>query len=242
MADSPIRLQLGDRVLDAVLGKRGGARWAIGRADGPRSSTWRLWGNKKGDIYLSARSLGSTVKTSLHADGKCQSGLTQPFFERLRTMGRAPMSRHLDLWRIPESGLTKAIQIAVPHSELSEFASKEDPQTAWLPPPGPSQASVVTLFVGPKEEEHTSWPGEAHGSALVAVAIAGRRLAWLVVKNHYIGPDMATELDRYRRQVEGMHRPVGPSGTRAIVFGSRPNGERFYVEFGWDGTREHNAA
>ena len=54
-------------------------RWAIGAPDGPRSSAWRLWGNKKGDIYVAVRSLGGIIKASFHRDGRCQVGFTDSY-------------------------------------------------------------------------------------------------------------------------------------------------------------------
>ena len=45
------------------LGKSDGVRWAVGEQNGRRSSTYRFWGNKKGDFYLAARSIGGSLKS-----------------------------------------------------------------------------------------------------------------------------------------------------------------------------------
>jgi len=75
-------------------------RWAIGSADGPRSSLWRMWGNKKGDIYVAVRSLGAITKASFHRDGSCQVGFTEPYAATAsRRFGVT--SRHWDRWQLP---------------------------------------------------------------------------------------------------------------------------------------------
>ena len=45
------RSQLDLEEVDAI-------RFALGSVGGARSSTWRVWGNKKGDFYLATRTLG----------------------------------------------------------------------------------------------------------------------------------------------------------------------------------------
>ena len=49
------------KVVDAI-------RIAIGTLAGAKSSAWRFWGNKKGDVYASARSMGNIFKISLHRE------------------------------------------------------------------------------------------------------------------------------------------------------------------------------
>jgi hypothetical protein len=56
MAEKKV-LKVDNLTLEAERAQRG-LRWAVGAPDAPRSATWRLWGNKKGDIYLAVRSKG----------------------------------------------------------------------------------------------------------------------------------------------------------------------------------------
>lgn len=79
-----------------------------GSPTGPRSSTWRFWGNKKGDFYVSVRPLGGIVKTSFHRDGRCHTGLTGTYAE---SIGRAA-ERHWDRWDLPADAATRALEIA----------------------------------------------------------------------------------------------------------------------------------
>jgi hypothetical protein len=43
-------------------------RFAVGKPEGPRSTVWRLWTHKN-EVYISAWSLASDVKISLHSSG-----------------------------------------------------------------------------------------------------------------------------------------------------------------------------
>jgi hypothetical protein len=56
-------------------------RFAVGTADGPRSSrTWRLWVPKgKSDVYVSSRRIANSVKVSLHEPGPSRFALTSEF-------------------------------------------------------------------------------------------------------------------------------------------------------------------
>jgi hypothetical protein len=91
------------RVVDAV-------RIAVGTIEGKKSSQWRFWGNKKGDIYASARSIGNIFKISLHRDGKCFAGFTSEFKEK-RTGVLQNRSRHFDKWQLNLNSPVVAVQI-----------------------------------------------------------------------------------------------------------------------------------
>ncbi|VAW19370.1 hypothetical protein MNBD_BACTEROID05-358 [hydrothermal vent metagenome] len=52
-------------------------RFAVRRTDGYMSSVWKLWGTKKGDIYLSTRSMTKIEKYSFHVSGICRSAFTK---------------------------------------------------------------------------------------------------------------------------------------------------------------------
>jgi hypothetical protein len=121
-------------------------RWAIGSPDGPRSSAWRLWGEKKGDLYVAVRSLGAATKASFHRDGKCQVGFTN---EYAVTASRrfAVESRHWQRWRLPADQVVRVLQVLVPHSELRSFTDRDHRNVTWLPTPPEGSVAVVSIFL-----------------------------------------------------------------------------------------------
>jgi hypothetical protein len=89
-----------DTVVECEDAERGAIRWAVGSIDGPRGATWRLWGNKKGDVYVAARSIAGQAKASFHRDRKCHLGCTGEYIERARTQFPGLTARHWDRWTI----------------------------------------------------------------------------------------------------------------------------------------------
>jgi hypothetical protein len=117
------RVQIGDHTFELENAMRGGLRWAVGTPDGPRSSIWRLWGNKKGDVYFSVRSLGGILKASFHRDRRCQVGFTSNYTETaIQRFGAR--SHHWERWVLPEAPTVRAVQIVVPANELVPFGGK----------------------------------------------------------------------------------------------------------------------
>src|SRR5688572_6774902 len=107
-----------------------GIRWAVGSSDGFRSSTWRFWGNKKGDCYMSVRVLGGTFKMSFHGDRRCHSAFTTEYVQRV-SLAR---SRFMDQWTLPDEMIVKGLQVLTPVSELRVFEEDNEKLMKWLPP------------------------------------------------------------------------------------------------------------
>jgi hypothetical protein len=117
-------VQIGAHTFELESAMRGGLRWAVSTPDGPRSSIWRLWGNKKGDVYLSVRSLGGVLKASFHRDRRCQVGFTSNYTETaIQRFGAR--SRHWERWVLPEAPTVRAVQIVVPANELVPFGAND---------------------------------------------------------------------------------------------------------------------
>jgi hypothetical protein len=174
-----MRLRRGELTIEAEPAKRRGLRWAVGSPTGPRSATWRLWGNKKGDVYLAVRCLGGIVKTSLHRDGRCHTGFTAPYEPTARVRFPALSSRHWDRWELPAEPVARAIQIVVPEAELVPFDGSEMEQTKWIPAPPVGSISVVTIFVAERGAV-PKWPAEEHGAYPIGFVSSPLRTAWAV--------------------------------------------------------------
>src|SRR5262245_31477213 len=122
-------------------------RWAIGSSDGPRSTTWVLWENKKGDIYVATRSLGGTIKASFHRDGKCHFGFTSEY-EATASRRFGVSKRLFEKWQLPDDPVVRVLQILVPHSELRAFADRHPTDdVTWLPMPSEGSMGVVSIFI-----------------------------------------------------------------------------------------------
>ncbi|SRR6266516_3172240 len=231
----PDRIRLGSSILDFQEAKRGGLRWAVGAADGKRSSTWRLWGNKKGDAYVSARSLGGVIKASFHRDGRCHIGFTSEYVETAKKRFSHFRGRLWDKWWLPEGSIVRAFQIVVPESELRSFQADDESQMKWLPTPPADFLSVVSVFIAkPPGEEH--WPGQAFGAQPVGILLTRMRIVWVVHGQNPIDDLTAKWLsDQKARAATSPHAASSQrgAGIRGMLIGSRDQ-ERFAVEIAWD--------
>lgn len=60
-------LNLGDIELPI---RQGPLRFGVIRRNGPSSNSWRVWGDSKGNFYISARDHMKESKISFHASGR----------------------------------------------------------------------------------------------------------------------------------------------------------------------------
>ncbi len=197
-----------------------GIRWAIRAEDGRRSSTQRVWANKKGDLYFAIRSLGGVVKTSIHRDGRCHTGFTADAAAR-----NAIPNRHLDRWTIPLDQVSKAIQIAVPESELDAFESDEKEPMRWLPAPPVGFVRLVAVVVVPASLVpliEMPWPGADQGTELVGLLVTPSRTGCVVTWIARIEPDAEARMQALRAEIRSAALGAGVSaapGVRATLFG-----------------------
>lgn len=221
-----------ERTSDLVELRAGeGIRWAIGSSDGLRSSTWRFWGNKKGDFYLSVRSLGGTFKTSLHRDRRCQTGFTKEYATRTAL----ERGRHFDRWELPDELLTTAFQVVTPARELSRFRASDKQPMKWLPIAPPGSASIVTVFVAtPKylSEKGEPYPGARKGAELVGLAATRNRSVFLVHSQQLFQENLALDIEQYRRRLADSMAANGTaeSESRAVLFCGDGAETRYVVE------------
>jgi len=208
-----------------------GIRWTVGSKDGPRGSTWRFWGNKKGDFYVAVRNLGGLIKTSLHKDGWCQTGVSEEYHNK--SLHKTP--RKLDRWKLPDALIVNALEIAIPAEELDVFDSKEAEPMAWLPAPKPQFLSVVTIVVCHPDAEFENgerWPGESLGTNPLGIISTPSRVALAVQGQYTMNAETRQQIEKYRWQLRA-HAPAdfapGP-GIRATLIGNHSNGVRFLAE------------
>jgi hypothetical protein len=229
-------LHIGNRLLQFQDASRNGVRWIVGSAGGARSNTWRLWGNKKGDLYLAVRSLGGIVKASFHRDRRCQVGFTTEYQETARTRFGATQ-RHWDTWSLPSEPWVRVAQIVIPGSDLASFSGSESPETTWLPPPASESASLVSIFVA-EPPAIESWPDLFEGVTPLALFTYATRTAWAV------STTISLDTETVRRMNDGRERanqlpgaadaPRIPS-TRAVLWGSSSGAphDLYFYELAW---------
>lgn len=209
-------------------------RWAVGAVDGLRSSTWRLWGNKKGDIYVSTRTMGEIIKASLHRDRNCHVGFTTAYADTARKRFSHVGLRHWHKWTLQDGPLVRAMQIVVPVSELRVFQSNEL-KVYWLPMPASGSVAVVTIYIA--KYGAVKWPETLKAFRPLGVIITETHIALVVYSSNLIDAKQNSFIEKQRAIIksksagfEGADKP----GVRTIIFGDTDPYSKFFLELALD--------
>ncbi len=108
-------------------------RFGVGDPNGWRSSEWVVvWHDRVSDVYLATRTLGGTMKASIHESGRCH--VRAPDHAKWRSPGTAP--RFVDEWFIdPKAAFSHPFGVIIPEPELrrGDWRKHKDKGTVWLP-------------------------------------------------------------------------------------------------------------
>jgi hypothetical protein len=107
-------------------------RFGVRNTTGARSSEWAvLWKPNASDVYLATRTLGGSMKASLHASGRCHVRAPDP----LKWRGTGEPPRFLDTWQIDVASTYQfPFSVVIPEQELrsGDWAMHRDKGTVWL--------------------------------------------------------------------------------------------------------------
>ncbi len=224
-------IPIADKLLQIEQISGTGIRWAVGQPNGPRGSTWRLWGNKKGDVYLAARNLGGQIKVSFHRDRRCHVGFTSEYAETAKSrFGFA--SRHWHRWVLPDGPTARAMQIVLPHSELRHFPSVESNEMKWLPAPSLDHVLVVTIFIAEPGAVET-WPAAEQGALPLAFFKSSNRIAWVVFRENKIDCESKKYIKGARLKMQEL--PIDQEvqkdrSLRGVILGNKGENDNFFLE------------
>ena len=215
------------------LHPRDAIRWAVGSPNGRRSSTWRLWGDKKGDVYVAMRSLANRLKVSIHRDRRCQVGFTSEFAKEAVERFGAP-SRHWERWKLPDGPVIRALQIIIPDSDLEVFDADEKHPMHWIPAPGTGRAQVFSVFVAEPRDAY-SWKSPEADGQLLGTMIGPTRSTWLVHVNQILEAESLQMIEHGRSQGYAMAAAQVPedptAGLRMTLWGhTEAKSDVFFVE------------
>ena len=140
-------------------------RFAVGNPTGARSRTWRLWvPKKKSDLYISSRTLGSSVKVSLHEPGPARFALTSEWVRRTGFKAPEAKDRRLAVeWdrprQRPPRQVARPFSIIVPYDEVLGRGSPEKAKVEWVSPPPEGNCILFDVIYVPATINVTSHPG-----------------------------------------------------------------------------------
>jgi hypothetical protein len=119
-------------------------RFGVRNSAGARSSEWVVtWHTNTSDVYLATRSLGGSLKASLHESGRCHVRAPDPRF----WLGTSSAPLFYDKWQIDVGSNSQfPFAVVIPESELrlGEWAKYRDKDTLWINAP---QGTVIRVGV-----------------------------------------------------------------------------------------------
>jgi hypothetical protein len=188
-----------------------------------------MWKTNTSDVYLVTRTLGKSMKVSLHASGQCHVRSPDP--KGWTGTGEPP--RFLDTWNIDATSRYQfPFSVVIPEQELrhGEWFQHRDRGTIWLDA-SKGQGIEVALFLIRASGDQSSgltaagWPI----SVVDAELPDGRRL--LVVAGHITVPaDKLAELETLKIGVRA-HSPEPMRNPRMVLLaGPDAQGTRKFVE------------
>jgi len=213
------------KVVDAI-------RIAIGTLAGAKSSAWRFWGNKKGDVYASARSMGNIFKISLHRDGKCFAGFTSEYKSN-HPDSLQDRPRHFDKWELDINSPEVAMQVLFPESELRLYPPKKFDKVTWLAPPNENHMFVITIHILPLSIKEASFNLD---NKMFPIASFNTPVRNVLIVGHYQELDLATStwIEEQKKSLADKCNVSQTAGYRAIGGGyDVGKNRRWFLDMAW---------
>ncbi len=185
---------------------------------------------RKSDVYISGRTLGDSVKVSLHEPGPSRFALTTEWVRR--TSFRAPEGidrRHAVEWNRPRAcpprQVARPFSIIVPYDEVLDRENPEKGQVVWVPPPPEGTCIHFDVVYIPAAAVVTGHPGaRSMGTELIGeVRLENEErvfVTWLVRPMEEVTRHHVTKL-RAARILDRDGKPVEKVGI--LAFGTEPN-------------------
>ncbi|MDB5609169.1 MAG: hypothetical protein JWP25_6069 [Bradyrhizobium sp.] len=122
-----------DKPLTTFVAKNAPVRFAVGNPDGLTSHSWRVWSEKRSELYLSCRDAFKDTKVSLHASGKWRMGYTQEAVRSNPKLVEGDRNRAWELWEKPPPVMPNVVVAFSIYFLASEFILTKElrPAKAW---------------------------------------------------------------------------------------------------------------
>ena len=201
-----------------------------------RAATWKLWtetANGKSDVYLACRSLGGSLKASLHQSGNWHIAYSQRTFKE-KVQGAIPKftDRFVEKWPRPSDispGVTLAFRIVTPWSAVTNVTEGSNTTgVIWIPNAPESKATEIDILLVKPTTSVAGWPGKQSmstsliGSILLESGETVWAVYWVVAM-----PDLTTVAKGTGSFYKGKsEKDLEGEGIRALVFGTKPDGSR----------------
>lgn len=208
-------------------------RFGVRNSDGARSSEWVvMWKTNTSDVYVLTRTLGGSMKASLHASGRCHVRAPDP----LRWCGLGEPPQFLDIWDIDvNSNCQCPFAVVIPEQELRDvkWVQHRDKGTIWIYVPREKCIEVAIFLIRSNGDLSSSLKAGGWNTLIVNAALPDGRPLLVAAGESTIPDRKLAELDEFR---------VGARNTRnfsteqlgnlrmLVLAGANDQGTRKFVE------------
>jgi hypothetical protein len=140
-------------------------RFAVGNGDGLTSHSWRIWSEKRSELYLACRDSFKETKVSLHASGRWRMGYTQQAVLANPALAGGGKNRAWEVWDKPSPIMPDVVMAFSIYFPTSEFVMTPEQRNAkswrdvrFVRSAEPNFVSVISICIGGRflEIEHTA--------------------------------------------------------------------------------------
>lgn len=184
-------------------------------------------------MYLTCRTLGGSLKASLHQSGRWHLAYSQKTFDE-RVKGAIPKfsDRFIEKWPRPAEiapGMTLAYRIVTPcTAPTNKKQPSETNKLIWLPNAPDMKATEIDVLITRPDVVTTGWPGKrSMGTSLIgSFPLENGDTVWAV---HWVVamPNFESLGKGVGRFYHGRSKDdLKGEGMRVLVFGEEPDGSR----------------
>jgi len=208
-------------------------RLAVGAPDGLQSAVWLVFTRRgKSDIYVANRHVAGLLKVSLHESGVWRLAFTREFAATLPSSSPGSDERVQERWSRPnprKPGWTHAMSIVVPVADLW----RPDPpldfpaDIKWRHAPGPGMESHFALML----ERGSGYVDRRPGGDVIAVLpLPSGESLWIIAADVVSTPENLHVYELSRANMRATVLGARDYGSRALVFGDRPDEARVLID------------
>lgn len=208
-------------------------RFGVRNSNGARSSEWVvMWKPNASDIYLATRTLGGSMKVSLHASGRCH--IRAPDLQHWHGDGDAP--RFLDEWNIDVSSHYQfPFSVVVPEQELrrADWAIHREKGTIWVMADRGRGVEIAVFLIRAIGDITANLTAAGWFTTIVDAPIPDGRRLLVVAGAATVPPEKLAELETARVTAQAAIARSGRArGNPRMVLLAGPNehGVRKFVE------------
>jgi hypothetical protein len=201
-----------------------------------RAATWKLWtetGGGKSEIYLANRSLGGTLKASMHQSGRWHIAYTKEVYEsRVKGTNTKLNDRFIEKWSMPPEiapGITLAFRIVTPFSAVTDSTEKGNYKgVKWLSNAPESKATEIDILITKPNSLGVEWPGKnTMGTSLIgSFPLENSSTVWAVYWLINMPNLSKIEKGTFQFFAGKNKEDLKSDGLRLIAFGKEPDGSR----------------